>query len=370
MLTSLIEKARNHYLQQLPFVLYKKPEEAKINGIFQSDDVLHGVTDFSESGFVFAPFDDDDTVILIKVDEKLEEIIQPAHMQVTLDKVEVTNDGFAKEAFVDMVKKAKDAIHKSELEKVVVSRKKELPVSISAIDIFMKLVGTYGNAFCYLWHHPKIGTWLGATPEILIKSTGNSFTTMSLAGTQLANGADHVPTWGEKELEEQQLVTDYIESVLVGKVTKLEIGDKESVRAGRLWHLRTKITGNFKKGELGSLIRSLHPTPAVCGIPKDRSKKFIMEHESYDRLFYTGFLGELNLTKEFSRNSNPRNQENNAYRSVRTATELFVNLRCMMWEPGKAALFVGGGITAGSNPQKEWEETENKSQTLLKVLLD
>jgi isochorismate synthase len=95
------------------------------------------------------------------------------------------------------------------------------------------------------------------------------------------------------------------------------------------------------------VIQLLHPTPAVCGLPKEQSKAFILENENYDRTFYTGFLGELNMENK---------------------TDLFVNLRCMEICESQANLFMGCGITKDSIPEKEWEESINKSFTMKRVL--
>ena len=352
----------------LPFVLYKRPKEFEIKGVFQKDITLHAVSDFTEKGFVFAPFDTFEKPILIKCDEILSEVFIPENI-IKTNNFQKKGEA-ASESYERMVLKAIETIKTGELQKVVLSRKKEVKISMSGLAIFQRLIQTYGNAFCYLWYHPQIGIWLGATPEILFKSRGNAFVTMSLAGTQIVEEEQKEPVWGNKELFEQQLVTDYIVEALIDNSTDLKIGELESVRAGQLWHLRTKISGRFKKEKLGALIRSLHPTPAVCGIPKDLAKKFILENEQYDRMFYTGYLGELNMRNEVHRSSNPRNKENKSYRSIMDSTELYVNLRCMKLHGRTANLFVGGGITVDSDPRKEWEETENKTQTILKVLLD
>ena len=105
---------------------------------------------------------------------------------------------------------------------------------------------------------------------------------------------------------------------------------------------------------LAQLLNKLHPTPAVCGLPKETAKNFILEHEGYDRSFYTGFLGEINLNSGGEKSAN---------------THLFVNLRCMELFEDKAVLFVGGGITNDSNNEKEWEETVAKSSTMKAILI-
>lgn len=368
MVVAIFDKVTNQLEEELPFVVYKKPKEFEIKGVFQKDSSLHFTKDFTEKGFVLAPFDDQSKPILIKCDEVHTEAFTP--QKVTVSKNFQYKEPIKSKPYERMVSKAIHTIESGSLEKVVLSRKMDVSVSISGLSIFKRLIQTYGNAFCYFWHHPKVGTWLGATPEILLKSRGNAFVTMSLAGTQMVSEKEKEPTWAQKELNEQQLVTDYITKALKDHTTDLKIGGLESVQAGQLWHLRTKVSGRFEKEKLGSLIKALHPTPAVCGIPKNNAKKFILENEQYDRMFYTGFIGELNLKNEEERSLNPRNKENKAYKSIIEATELFVNLRCMKMEGSTATLFVGGGITADSEPWKEWEETQNKSQTILKVLLN
>ena len=222
----------------------------------------------------------------------------------------------------------------------------------------------------YYWFHPETGIWLGATPETLLNVERDKFKTMSLAGTQSFQGTSNV-NWGEKEIEEQQIVTDSILENLKDKVSgAIHKSEPYTTRAGNLLHLQTDIQGMLNtKSRLKNLLLALHPTPAVCGLPKEKAKKFILENENYDREFYSGFLGELNMKKEIKRNSNPRNQENQAYASILKQTSLFVNLRCMKLEAGKASLFIGGGITKDSNAADEWQETVNKSQTIKAVLV-
>ncbi len=269
-------------------------------------------------------------------------------------------------AHIALVNKAKSAIDGGLIDKLVLSRSLKLSNSTPPLRLFLTLIERYASAFCYLWYHPKIGMWLGATPEILLQLQNDRFTTMSLAGTQIAVGREK-PEWGRKELEEQAMVTEYIKNVLVDKVTDLKIFGLESVLAGNLWHLRTKITGHLNK-DLKELIQAMHPTPAVCGLPMEEAKKFILQNEAYDRTYYTGYLGELNMLQEKNRAPKGKNIENRAYRSLKPMTALYVNLRCMQLTLNEAIIYVGGGITKDSNPEMEWEETVNKSLTMLKVL--
>jgi isochorismate synthase len=148
------------------------------------------------------------------------------------------------------------------------------------------------------------------------------------------------------------------------------MSDVETVRAGNLLHLKSRIKCVINQNaDLKSVINALHPTPAVCGFPKKEAKEFILKHENYQRGFYTGFLGELNIKESKTRNTNRRNVENNAYAVVKTNSNFYVNLRCAQIKDEKAIIYVGGGITKDSNAQKEWEETINKTKTIVKVLI-
>lgn len=372
MLTNhFFEIAQNHFDNALPFVLYKKPNASIINGLFQENDAVYISKNLTESGFVFAPFNCEERTVLIPIEasEELETEFK------ALDSVIAANTethkgeliSIFKQRHIDIVAKAIKTIKNSDLQKVVVSRTESVNLLESnPIKLFKRLLQEYPKAFTYCWYHPKIGLWLGATPETLISIAGNRFTTMALAGTQPFNGSENV-TWQAKEIEEQQLVTNFIVDSLNTKTESFSIGIKETVKAGKLFHLRTKISGIFNSN-LKTLVDALHPTPAVCGLPKEPAKQFILDNENYNRAFYTGFLGELNLKEKTIRNTNRRNVENNAYGAVKTVSNLFVNLRCMQLTDVEATLYVGGGITKDSNPEKEWEETENKTQTMKKVL--
>jgi len=364
MFSTLQERIKTQFSNELPFVAYRKPNNKEIIGIFQNSDVLHSVTDFSATGFVFAPFDSQCDTVLIPIDEKLmASDFSPTLLASTFT---LQVDGQQRDAHIELVEKGLAEIKKGFLKKVVLSRRLTIEAKNSPIELFKKILGAYTSAFCYLWHHPKVGTWLGATPEILLRTDSKRFTTMSLAGTK-AYKANEPVEWDQKELYEQILVTDYIKGALKDKVADLDVSALETLQAGNLLHLRTKLSGRMIT-VLTDIIQALHPTPAVCGMPLVPAKRFILEHENYDRQFYTGFLGELNFKRDFRRSPNRKNQENQAYRTVKSCSELFVNLRCMQLLKNKAHIYIGGGITSDSDPGKEWQETVNKSSTMLKVL--
>lgn len=365
--SSLLESAETYFNEALPFVLYREPNATELKGVFQTDDTVYYTTDYSESGFVFAPFDSEQKTVLLPFTNSEAFSVTVNYDEVSLkSKSKDTATLADKEAHIAVVEKAIESMKAGNFQKVVLSRKEMVEVKAEDfLAIYKRLLSNYRTAYVYCWYHPKIGLWLGATPETLLKTEGNRFKTMSLAGTQKYKDTEAVE-WQEKEKEEQHIVTQFITSSLQGVSDRLEVSDLQTVRAGGVLHLKTEISGrsNSRHLDLQSVIGALHPTPAVCGYPKLLAKAFILENENYSREFYAGFLGELNKKVKINRNPKLRNVENSAYGTVKTVSNLFVNLRCMQLKEHEGYIYVGGGITTSSDPESEWEETINKSRTI------
>jgi isochorismate synthase len=326
-----------------PFVCYVKPNENHWNLLQQNSEEI--ILFSGQKGFVFAPFDAGFKVVIPITDADLstgilEEI--KTNKSINLD-VLVTNQ---KEAFEQLVSNGFQAIINGNFEKVVLSRKIKIPKEISILETFQNLIASYPTAFRYLFFHPRVGIWLGATPEQLVNIKDNRFETMALAGTQLYS--ENI-VWETKEIQEQQFVTDYILAKVKDKANLVTFTEAQTVKAGNLAHLQSLISGELTNDfQALELIESLHPTPAVCGLPKEKAIAFISINEGYDRKYYTGFLGEYQMNNQ---------------------TDLFVNLRCLEVEENITNIYVGCGITKDSIPEKEFIETENKSMTMRNVLV-
>ncbi len=339
---NIFKKIETSLFKKKPFVVYKKPNSIYVNSFFQKNDEIYTSKSYTETGFIFAPFDSKEMNVIMPLSKSdlIEEEIKFKKEEFIKNKRILNEDEIKKQKHIKLVEKGIESIKENSFKKVVLSRKEEVLLNdFSVLETFEKLINKYTNAFVYVWFHPKVGMWIGATPETLLTTKGGHFTTMSLAGTQTLKKNINEVSWGDKELEEQQLVTDYLTRKLNTVTTDYTVNNLESFRIGNLLHLRTKVFGKYK-GPIVNLIKLLHPTPAVCGFPMEASKKFILNNESYKRKFYTGFLGELNLKK---------------------SSNLYVNLRCMEIQNGYGIIYVGGGITESSNPEKEWEETIAKS---------
>ncbi|MCF8272652.1 MAG: chorismate-binding protein [Flavobacteriaceae bacterium] len=365
------ETIQNQFKNQLPFVAYRKPNSFELKVFFQKNDTVHYVENYDEVGFVFAPFDDSHKSVLIPLEfsDKIEtsynakDVLKSNNIDYTFNKED-------KEQHIQLVEKGINSIKNNVFQKVVLSRMEAVTFSeFNLINIFKNLLNKYPLAFVYCWYHPKIGLWLGATPETLMKIEGNQFSMMSLAGTQEYKETLNV-LWEEKEQKEQQIVTDFITESLEPLVENLKVSEVETVKAGNLVHLKTIIKANLKLEtfHLKHILPVLHPTPAVCGMPKSEAKMFILKNESYNREFYTGYLGELNFETKMNSKSSKRNIENRAYTITKKSTQLYVNLRCMQIKNNMALIYVGGGITEASNAEKEWEETVSKSKVIKNIL--
>jgi isochorismate synthase len=351
-----------------PFVVYRMPEEKTVHVIIQKDNRLEYSEDFSTSGFIMAPFDGTRKTVLFAEDniEKFNCVLSDteyADFNASENRVQADAVIESREQHINLVKKGIEGIKNGEFVKTVLSRSEHVRLQhLDIVDIFQRLMSRYQSAFVYVWFHPEIGLWAGASPETLLKTEGAYFQTMSLAGTQKYTDTIDV-SWGDKEIKEQQIVTKHISESLEGVI--LEVSETYTRKAGDLLHLCNDIKGHLPQGySLKDLIEKLHPTAAVCGLPRKEVQDFIFKEEGYDRSFYTGFLGELNVRKrsfELSEEAVSKASQSN----------IFVNLRCMQLieESNPAAIiYIGGGITSESDPLLEWEETVHKSLIMKSVI--
>jgi isochorismate synthase len=352
-MTDLTDKIKSHLKAQLPFAVYCKPGTDTVTGLFGNSNRAVSTDGFKGKGFVFAPFNGDEAVFLPA--EECEILTEKVILSTGgfSDTPEFTVDANAKAAFEALVTKCVTAIKNKTFTKLVASRTETVENHTDVAVIFKRLLSAYPNAFRYCFYTPATGLWMGATPEQLLKADKSNIHTVALAGTQVYD-AEKEAIWQEKEQEEQQIVTDYITQALKESCNQVNASKPYTFRAGNLVHIKTDITAQLKNDiALSNVIKKLHPTPAVCGMPKEEAAVFLKENEGYDREFYSGFLGELNA--DFASGEQDK-------------SDLFVNLRCMKIKGSTAQLFIGCGITKDSNPEKEFIETVNKSITMRRVL--
>jgi isochorismate synthase len=301
---------------------------------------MESMSQLQGNNFVISPFNSGQKVFYIPFTKQQEftgnEILNYHFIQLQ----EPTND--VENRYKNIIELAKRQMEKGKFQKVVLANKKEfIANSFNPIEFFRKIEGAYKNAFVYLLSCPQTGVWIGATPEPLITTEGNEHKTIALAGTIMK---DAEQKFGEKELNEQNLVEVFIENKLQQNKIQFTKNGPFPQESAKLVHLKTEYT--FAKQttneKLFSLLEDLNPTPATAGIPKQSAINFIEKHEGFERTLYTGFLGVI--------------KENNP--------NLYVNLRCMQYSNNLITLYAGAGITKDSIAINEWVETQNKMKTL------
>jgi len=328
----------------LPFVLFRHPKEEHIHCYYQKDKQVHRTSTFEEDGFVFNSFAGETSSLYIPATNQKAIVFQAPKKRTSSPPALPLN---GKVKFEESVTNAVKEINATKLEKVVLSAPFSVPNTRDAVSIFTSLEHKYPNAFVYYWSHSETGNWLGATPERFVFLDEKQMDTMALAGTLPAGATQD--EWTEKEYHEQELVTQSIINALkkVVPLGAIKVGERQTVPAGKLQHLQTPIRVYAHDILLRDVIKVLHPTPAIGGLPVVKAQAFIREYEGYDREFYAGFLGVFKQNK---------------------SAKLFVNLRCGKVTKNSIQLFAGAGITNSSDPGKEWNEICRKAMTFLSVI--
>jgi isochorismate synthase len=367
----------------MPLAIWRLPNTSEIQFITSKKRAQKlDKVDFSEleKGFVFAQFDSKEgSKLFIEGDYQLsfdyQEIIESkknidsvknfeSNLQQNLSKQIDRPDFYTQDYrnqgsvnYKELVKKSVEAIKAGQFEKVVPARTKDVTLSekFDVIDLFLRLTKDYQNAFISFVSIPEVGSWMGATPEILIEKKETLFRTVSLAGTKRFNEnlAIAETAWNQKEIEEQAMVSRYIINCFK-RIRLRDFKEKgpKTTKAGNLLHLKTSFEVDMEATRFPELptvmLDLLHPTSAVAGMPKGPAIHFIQQNEQLNRSFYSGYLGPVN---------------------VNNATHVFVNLRCMELFKGYVRLYAGAGVTEDSDPEKEYLETEMKCNTLLNKII-
>ena len=246
--------------------------------------------------------------------------------------------------YAESVAQGVELLKQDQAKKIVLSRIISFPhQGLTADSIFTALNDKFPSAAVFAFTDENEVTWLGASPELLFRKRGEVYQTISLAGTRKTGSEE---AWGEKELEEQGFVTDFIQRELENLgAEKIVLGDVKSRSAGSVEHLCTEIQFEYS-GDWKNVMKALHPTPAVCGLPRVEAMRLIQQLEKHDREYYTGLIG-------MERGS---------------SVDVFVILRCMKLSTNTIDVFVGAGITDSSIPELEARETRWKAESLTSVI--
>lgn len=343
------------------FALYRLPGENDINLILQTSPNENQFDNLPElnnkQGFIIAPFkiSEKSPVILIEPDIAISsEKVIFSYLN-NFDKtykeegkfepiIKSVSDTFT--TYKKAYEKYQSALKDYSFQKLVLSRTYDhiRTKDFSAGIAFKQACIKYPDNFVYLCNTYQTGAWFGCSPELLISGQLDDWKTVALAGTKDSDS----DAWDEKNRIEQQIVVDYMQQQLRKGNFPYTQSKTTTIQSGNLRHIKTDFSFKTNGSDsIGNILQLLHPSPAVCGFPKDEAFHFITNNEGYDRRYYSGFLGNLNLNAK---------------------TDLFVNLRCMQINKDNLRLYAGGGILSSSELESEWKETENKLQTILSIV--
>ena len=306
-----------------------------------------------QSGFVVAPFEvkEEQPIVLIRPDKVTSHpsplTSHPSHLTSHLSPLTSSYS-------IDFANYHSQLLQGT-FRKIVLARQADETTlqPIDPVELFYCACQLYPRMFIALVYTPQSGTWLTATPEILLEGSGCDWRTIALAGTMRLedgqlDGEGENSTWSTKNIEEQRVVATYIAQCLEQFANDFREEGPRTVRAANLVHLRSDFTFTLPSDDrIGDLLQQLHPTPAVCGLPKREAFQFIIRNEYSPRRYYSGFMGPLQTP----------------------STHLYVSLRCMNIEGNIYHLYAGGGLLRDSTLEQEWQETEAKLETMRRCLV-
>ncbi|MCH5225832.1 MAG: chorismate-binding protein [Muribaculaceae bacterium] len=325
------EEIRSAFISGLSFYAYRMPGDLMLS-FGSTEGYLEGI---GEPGFVVGMFSPDKPFITIPY-KKLKRGGEGGSYYMMPER------STTKEEYCSEVEKIKEAIGGDLDKKIVAAR---VVVEYSQIDLgekFYELCERFPNAYVFCFSTPATGCWIGASPELLLQNREGLLETMALAGTRRAD--IYAGNWDEKNIKEQKIVAEYIEEVFRKHGLAAVAGETFTKKAGPVEHICTPITALSPAG-FGpeELLRDLSPTPALCGEPKDFALGEIINLERFDRGCYGGFCGPYHSERDFTLN---------------------VVIRCGAVTPRHICKYAGGGITAQSDAEAEWIETELKLKSL------
>lgn len=348
----------------MSFVYFRLPHSKQIfrNRLSVEPEELASLAELNgKRGFVIAPFAQsaDCPILLLPTDWEATTLDDDCQLSAMLLDADYEEES---ERYAIDFHNYHGQLESGAFQKIVLARSARLKATerLEPLTLFARACRLYPRMFVALFATERSGTWLIATPETLIGGTGGAMCTMALAGTMRLSGEllgfdtegstigkDTIP-WSTKNIKEQRYVETYITECVERFSDDFSVEGPYTARAGDLVHLRSDIRFRLKDtAHLGDLINALHPTPAVCGMPKEATRDFIQQNESEPRGYYSGFSGLLDPNGD---------------------TRLFVTLRCMQIETANDStlyrLYAGGGLLTDSDCQSEWDETEAKMNTM------
>ena len=332
------------------FALFRLPYEQRCTLVVQTTGEPKELMSCNElagqQGFVMAPFaaSSSHPLLLIRADEITGNLtdLEGLHGLVDMPSLSALEKSVNADYHMNFANFHAQLCNHS-FQKLVLSRSIELPRTgdETPLLLFQRACERYPRMMISLVYTPQSGLWLASTPEILLAGKDRQWQTIALAGTMKY---EEELRWSDKNIQEQRYVATYITRQLEQFTHDFTEEGPRTARAGHLAHLRSDFLFSLPdESVVGDLLQALHPTPAVCGLPKQEAFRFIQQNEHHDRSYYSGFMGPLFLNGQ---------------------TNLFVTLRCMQLFRDGYRLYAGGGLLKDSVEELEWQETETKLDTI------
>jgi isochorismate synthase len=333
--TAFFFRFKTHFLQNMPTEKVKAFAQI-YNPYSQKIQFFEGVEEGQSPDFEWTSFDGKQVLGFVKSNKNFEDL----HPQ--LGKTSLTST--SKDAYLAYIDAIKNAIAQKHLQKAVAARTIAVAADTSHWQSYFKsLISSFSDTFVYSIYHPQSGLWIGASPELVGYLSDGVFKTISLAGT----------IWDQTQFEskeqgEQEIVTDYLQELLIENGLRVNLKHLESKSYGQISHLINEIeVPNFEPTLFENIVSKIHPSPALSGFPKEESIQFIQKNEPIDRAFYSGLVSwKVSATEKLA----------------------FATIRCFQVFENQLIFYVGGGITKDSNPETEFEETQRKFQTVYDAL--
>lgn len=264
---------------------------------------------------------------------------------------------FKKEDFEEAVRVAKEHIFAGDIFQVVLSQRLEVKGGFDPFNVYLALKGINPSPYMYLLDFGRTKI-IGSSPEILVKVDDGTVTVRPIAGTR-PRGSDIVEDESlsremvndEKERAEHVMLVDLGRND-VGKISRfgsVEVTEFFGIeKYSHVQHIISNVNGRLRGGvDSFDALEAAFPAGTVTGAPKVRAMQIIEELEPSRRGIYAGSVG---------------------YFSFDGNMDFAITIRTIVMEDGTAYVQAGAGIVADSVPEREYQETINKSKAMLKAL--
>ena len=251
--------------------------------------------------------------------------------------------------WTDLIKRAKESIKNSSLEKIVVANRQK--IHLSKIDIgktIQNLIIRYPNCTTFMYKNGE-SIFFGSTPEKIFDYNGEVLRIQALASSIPNNGqkfSEIESSFKNSTLRKEHniVVNHFIQKLKSISKEKIIISDPMIIELENIYHLLTKLQIKIKHLNHLNILESLHPSPALSGYPVDEAIEWIRKYETFHRGWYSGTIGYID------------NNESHFYAALRCANFLS-NKQTIM-------AYAGNGIVENSNADFEIKELKSKFKVI------